>query len=384
MLVTSSSTRSTSTGASRPSSSASSRPTLAASTSMSRRRTRPSSSSRCGTRARCCRSSGSRLWRCLLIVRWRASMTALASSTASPTPRRRPLPAASKKKKGKTTDVEYDVYHTLWVTNQKDNEFGNLYGFPLIGHAYRFWWSYWFLWANLDRAFERMAVPPLVAYHPEGDYMDEDTGERVPYWQIAIEAAERLRSNAVAAVPGTIATAGLEERGTQQREWEFKFLETPSNNFTRDRVAPFLPRRDEAARVLGARASLHRGRGRNLEPQRGSTDGRDLPREPGEQVGGDRRPHQSLCPAAARRRQPSRVRQQWRHRQDHRPRLRAGGRGLPQADHPAHRPGQPARPTGRCAHGARAGRRAAEDSEPARHREGAAHPGGSSPRSRRR
>ena len=118
------------------------------------------------------------------------------------------------------------------MTNQKDNEFGNLYGFPLIGHAYRFWWSYWFLWANLDRAFERMAVPPLVAYHPEGDYIDEDTGERVPYWQIAIEAAERLRSNAIAAVPGTIATAGLEERGTQQREWEFRFLETPSNNFS--------------------------------------------------------------------------------------------------------------------------------------------------------
>jgi hypothetical protein len=55
--------------------------------------------------------------------------------------------SGGKSKKGNTTDREYDVFHSLWVTNQKDNEFGNLYGFPLTGHAYRFWWSYWFLWA---------------------------------------------------------------------------------------------------------------------------------------------------------------------------------------------------------------------------------------------
>lgn len=145
----------------------------------------------------------------------------------------RALGIASRARGGKGNDKEriIDVYHSLWATNAKDQVYGSIYGYPLIQYAFRFWWSYWFLWANLDRAFERMAVPPLLAYHPEGDYTDTETGESRPYWEIAIEAAERLRSNAIAAVPSTLATAGLDERGTQQREWAFEFVETPTENF---------------------------------------------------------------------------------------------------------------------------------------------------------
>lgn len=124
-----------------------------------------------------------------------------------------------------------DVYHALWATNDKDSVFGSIWGYPLIAHAYRYWWSYWFLWANLDRAFERMAVPPMVAYHPEGIFTDTESGETRPYWEIAIDAAESLRSNSIAAVPSTLATSGLDERGSQQREWAFEFLETPVQNF---------------------------------------------------------------------------------------------------------------------------------------------------------
>jgi hypothetical protein len=138
----------------------------------------------------------------------------------------------AKSTKGNDRERVIDVYHSLWATNDKDGEYGSIFGWPLIAHAYRFWWSYWYLWANLDRAFERMAVPPLVAYHPEGDYVDpDDPSQKIPYWEIALEAAERLRSNAIAAVPSTLATAGLDERGTQMREWEFRFLETPVQNF---------------------------------------------------------------------------------------------------------------------------------------------------------
>ena len=124
-----------------------------------------------------------------------------------------------------------DVYHALWATNDKDSVFGSIWGYPLIAHAFRYWWSYWFLWANLDRAFERMAVPPMVAYHPEGVFTDTETNETRPYWEIALDAAESLRSNSIAAVPSTLATSGMEDRGTQQREWAFEFIDTPTNNF---------------------------------------------------------------------------------------------------------------------------------------------------------
>lgn len=140
--------------------------------------------------------------------------------------------STGRSKKGNDRERIIDVYHALWATNDKDSVDGSIFGYPLIAHGYRFWWSYWFLWANLDRAFERMAVPPMVAYHPEGDYEDpEDPSQNRPYWEIALEAANSLRSNAIAAVPSTMATAGLEEDATNQREWEFKFLETPHQNF---------------------------------------------------------------------------------------------------------------------------------------------------------
>ena len=47
---------------------------------------------------------------------------------------------------------------------------------------------------------------------PEGSsVIDEDTGETRPNWEIALEMADRLRSNAVAAVPSTMAEAGMGE-----------------------------------------------------------------------------------------------------------------------------------------------------------------------------
>jgi len=127
--------------------------------------------------------------------------------------------------------MEVDVYHALWCTNERDGSFGSLYGRPLIRHAYRYWWSYWYRWAQYDRAFERMAIPPIVAYHPPGFFEDDDTGERISYQDIALNAAERLRSNAIAAVPSTMATSGLEEKGTTEREWKFEFLEVTGNPF---------------------------------------------------------------------------------------------------------------------------------------------------------
>lgn len=136
----------------------------------------------------------------------------------------------SKNKKGNQNVQEIDVFHSVWATNDRDAVFGNIYGRPRIRHAYRYWWSYWWRWAQYDRAFERMAIPPIVAYHPEGNWVDPESNEKIPYQTIALNAAERLRSNAIAAVPSTLASSGLDEKGTQKREWEFEFLESKGHN----------------------------------------------------------------------------------------------------------------------------------------------------------
>ena len=129
------------------------------------------------------------------------------------------------KKKGV---MEIDVYHSLWGTNQKDDEHGSIYGWPRTGYARDYWWSYKFLFQLSNRGYERVAIPPVVAFHPEGSsVVDEETGETRPNWEIALEMADRLRSNAVAAVPSTMAEAGMGESSNTQRAWDFKFLETP-------------------------------------------------------------------------------------------------------------------------------------------------------------
>jgi hypothetical protein len=127
---------------------------------------------------------------------------------------------------------QIDIYHAYWAVNQKDDEHGSMYGYPLTGYARDYWWSYRFLFMMANRAYERLAIPPVLAYHPEGSTLvDSDTQEYRPNWEIALEAAERLRSNAVAAVPSTMATAGL-DASTTQREWDFKFMETPYEALT--------------------------------------------------------------------------------------------------------------------------------------------------------
>ena len=127
---------------------------------------------------------------------------------------------------------QYDVYHAYWAAHMKDDEHGSMYGYPLVGFARDYWWAYRFLFMMSNRAYERLAIPPVLAYHPEGSTLvDAETQEMRPNWEIALEAAERLRSNAVAAVPSTMATAGL-DASTTQREWDFKFMETPYEALT--------------------------------------------------------------------------------------------------------------------------------------------------------
>ena len=137
--------------------------------------------------------------------------------------------ASTKTSRGKSKGLmEIDVYHSYWGTNAKDDEHGSIYGFPRTGHARDYWWSYKFLFQLSNRGYERVAIPPVIAFHPEGSsVIDEETGEMRPNWEIALEMADRLRSNAVAAVPSTMADAGMGETSNSQRAWDFKFLETP-------------------------------------------------------------------------------------------------------------------------------------------------------------
>lgn len=125
-----------------------------------------------------------------------------------------------------------DVYHALWGTNERDSVFGSLYGYPRIGYAYRYWWSYWFRWALYDRYFERTAVPPVAVYHPDGVYEDPDSGETLEFREVAIDAGTRIRSNGIITLPSEVVET-LDDRSANLRQWEVSYIEggDPNINF---------------------------------------------------------------------------------------------------------------------------------------------------------
>ncbi len=136
------------------------------------------------------------------------------------------FPNVEEKDKGPKT---IDIYHSLWITNEKDSSQGSLWGYPHIGYAYRAWWSYWHRWAYYDRFFERKADPPYVVYYPPaGTGSDDEDTENESMKQHAIRIADNAKSGGSIALPGQT-VASFDERPSTVREWEIFELEIKGN-----------------------------------------------------------------------------------------------------------------------------------------------------------
>lgn len=125
----------------------------------------------------------------------------------------------------KVADIPFDW--ALWATNERDSVFGSLYGYPLIGHAYRFWWSYWYKFGLSDRAFEKWADPPIKAYHPSEKGVDAN-GLPIDFGAVALSIAEQWRSGANIAIPSSV-IQDVDLRNTSIREWEFEQSKSEAN-----------------------------------------------------------------------------------------------------------------------------------------------------------
>lgn len=112
----------------------------------------------------------------------------------------------------------------LWATNDKDSEWGSIYGYPLLGHAYRYWWSYWHKFALADRAFEKWADPPVIVYHPPENGVDAN-GNVIDVGNVALGVAEQARSGANVAIPSQV-ILDIDQRTSNVREWDIKQMET--------------------------------------------------------------------------------------------------------------------------------------------------------------
>lgn len=125
------------------------------------------------------------------------------------------------------SQYKIDLAHALWVTNERDATFGSVYGYPRLGYAYRYWWSYWFRWAIADRAFERKADPSVLVRYPEGYFVDPLTGIETSYQEYALEMGSRMRSGGVIALPSE-PYEDANGRGTL-RQWDIDFTKDAVN-----------------------------------------------------------------------------------------------------------------------------------------------------------
>lgn len=138
-----------------------------------------------------------------------------------------PSGTGSKPSAGGADKFDIDLPHSLWVTNERDQNFGSIFGYPRLGYAYRYWWSYWFRWAITDRAFEKKADPSILIYHPEGQFTDPTTGVTMLYADYALEMGNRMRSGGVITLPSTPYEGP--NGPTNIREWEIDFTKDMLN-----------------------------------------------------------------------------------------------------------------------------------------------------------
>lgn len=121
-----------------------------------------------------------------------------------------------------------DPDYCLWWTNEFEESFGNWYGYPRTGYAYRYWWSYWFRWHMADRHFEQDADPPLQVWYPPGSSQRPGSAESVSNAAIALEIGNDLRGGATIAIPSDVHVDEM-GRSTAQPLWKAEFLRGGEN-----------------------------------------------------------------------------------------------------------------------------------------------------------
>lgn len=150
------------------------------------------------------------------------------------------LPGGTGATQSSTAPEQFDIdlYHSLWVTNERDQNFGSVFGYPRLGYAYRYWWSYWFRWAIADRAFEKKADPTIIIRHPQGQFTDPSTGQQISYSDYALNMGYRMRSGGVLTLPSTPYEGPNGPTG--QPEWDIDFTKDMVNFDPFDRSFDYL------------------------------------------------------------------------------------------------------------------------------------------------
>lgn len=119
------------------------------------------------------------------------------------------------------TRTKIPLENSLWVTNERDAQFGSIWGYPRLGYAYKYWWAYEMTFGILQRAVERHGDPTIVVSYPMGS--SNVNGVEVDNQKIAFNIAERARSGSVLAVPSEVWGEDM-ATANQAAKWKIEYL----------------------------------------------------------------------------------------------------------------------------------------------------------------
>jgi SPP1 gp7 family putative phage head morphogenesis protein len=114
-----------------------------------------------------------------------------------------------------------DVDHSLWVVNERDSQFGSIWGRSRLSYAYKYWYSYEMTLGILNRSVERKGDPTIIVTFPQGS--SRINNQDVPNQTIAFDIGNKARSGSVLVVPSEV---WGEDTGTsnQSPKWGITYL----------------------------------------------------------------------------------------------------------------------------------------------------------------
>jgi hypothetical protein len=144
-----------------------------------------------------------------------------------------------------------DLQNSLWVTNERDGQWGRIWGFPRLAYAFKYWWSGELALGILNRSVEKKGDPTIVVAFPSGN--SPVNGRDVPNRDIAFEIGAMARSGSVLAVPSEVWGDDM-ATANQAPKWKVETLKLEK-------------RRIRHRRAHGRGADLHADRvGRGHQP----------------------------------------------------------------------------------------------------------------------
>jgi hypothetical protein len=130
-------------------------------------------------------------------------------------------PASARSSRATTSAARSTSTIASGSVNERDSQFGSIWGRSRLSYAYKYWYSYEMTLGILNRSVERKGDPTIIVTFPQGS--SRIGNQDVPNQTIAFDIGNKARSGSVLVVPSEV---WGEDTGTsnQSPKWGITYL----------------------------------------------------------------------------------------------------------------------------------------------------------------